>query len=89
MAIKKATTTSDLTAEEFTAKAENPQPTREEMVARVQEHTADEMLAESADVKYVKVKSPAGDVTEVPEVLVDALLESGYTKGSAPKTDSK
>jgi len=53
MAVKKATTTDDLTAG-----------------------------AESEDsVKYVKVKAPfSGAVTEVPEGIVEALLESGYSK---------
>ena len=31
-------------------------------------------------VKTVKVKSPAGSVTEVPESILAALLDSGYSK---------
>lgn len=29
---------------------------------------------------YVRVTSPMGSVTEVPEAVLDALLASGYTK---------
>jgi len=75
MAIKKATTTDDLTAS-----AESVSPKPEELVARVEEHTAPDMLAKVDSVKYVKVKSPAGGVTEVPEGIVEALLASGYSK---------
>lgn len=32
------------------------------------------------EVKYVKVKSPTGAVTTVPESIVEALLAAGYTK---------
>ena len=75
MAVKKATTTEDLTAS-----AESPAPTLEQQVARVEEHTAPETVAKVDSVKYVKVKSPLGAVSEVPEGIVDALLESGYSK---------
>ena len=75
MAVKKATTTDDLTAS-----AESPAPGLDALVERVSEATAPEMVAKVDDVKYVKVKSPAGSVTEVPEGIVDALLESGYRK---------
>lgn len=75
MAIKKATTTDDLTKS-----AESASPSPEALVARVEEHTSSEMVAKVDGVKYVKVKSPAGSVSEVPEGIVDALLESGYSK---------
>jgi hypothetical protein len=75
MAVKKATTTEDLTKS-----AESPAPTLEEQVARVEEATSPEMVAKVDTVKYVKVKSPTGTVTEVPEGILDALLESGYSK---------
>jgi hypothetical protein len=75
MAVKKATTTDDLTAS-----AESLSPTPEELVSRVEEHTAPEMVADVETVKTVKVKSPHGAVTEVPEGIVEALLESGYSK---------
>ena len=52
MAVKKATTTDDIKADD----------------------------SAQQDAKSVKVKSPTGAVTEVPEALVDALLESGYSK---------
>lgn len=76
----KVTTTSDLTAEDLTAKAENTLPTREQMVERITEHTDPDVLADVEQPKTVKVKSPSGDVTEVPEGIVDALLDSGYSK---------
>ena len=38
------------------------------------------IVAEVEDVDYVKVKSPFGDVTTVPVGILDALLESGYSK---------
>ena len=75
MAVKKATTTEDLTAS-----AESPAPSLDEQVARVEEHTSPDMVAKVDSVKYVKVKSPSGAVTEVPEGIVDALLDSGYSK---------
>jgi hypothetical protein len=42
------------------------------------EATADGGTVE--DGEYVKVKSPFGDVTTVPVGILDALLESGYSK---------
>ena len=80
MAVKKATTTSDLTAEDLTASAVDPQPTRADMVAGVEEHTSKDVLAKVDEPKTTKVKSPAGSVTEVPESIVQALLDSGYSK---------
>lgn len=75
MAIKKATNTEDLTKS-----AESPAPTLSERVAQVEELTDPAMVAEVEAPKTVKVKSPFGAVTEVPESIVDALIESGYTK---------
>lgn len=80
MAVSKATTTSDLTAEDLTAKAQDTLPTREQMVQRVVEHSDPNMVAKVDAPKTVKVTSPAGTVTEVPEGIVDALLDSGYSK---------
>lgn len=80
MAVKKATTTSDLTTEDLTASAVDPSPTRDDLVAGVEESTSKDMLAKVDEPKTVKVKSPAGSVTEVPEGIVDALLASGYSK---------
>lgn len=88
MAVKKATTTEDVTApavEDGVA----PSPTREDMVKRVEEHTDPDMVAEVKERKYTKLTSPSGFVTEVPNEIVDALLESGYSKGSTAKTDSE
>lgn len=44
------------------------------------ENTADDVRATVEDGEYVKVKSPFGDVTTVPAGILDALLESGYSK---------
>ena len=38
------------------------------------------LVAKVDTVKYVKLKSPFGSVTSVPEGIVDVLLESGYSK---------
>jgi hypothetical protein len=75
MAIDKATTSEDLTAS-----AQDTLPTREQLVERVVEHTDPSTLAKVDAPKTVKVKSPAGTVTEVPEGIVGALLDSGYSK---------
>ena len=75
MAVKKATTIDDLTAA-----AEDVSPTLEQQVAQVEELTDPAMVADVDSPKYVKVKSPAGAVTEVPEGIVDALVDSGYSK---------
>ena len=75
MAVKKATTTEDLTAS-----AESASPTLEEQVAQVSELTDPAVVAKVDQPKTVKVKSPAGFVSEVPEGIVDALLDSGYSK---------
>ena len=89
MAVKKATTTSDVAPAPEEMDGVSPAPTREEMVARVEEHSDPDMVAEVKERRYTKLTSPAGFVTEVPDEIVDSLLESGYTKGSTPKTDSK
>ena len=75
MAVKKATTTEDLTAS-----AADASPTLADDVERISEATAPEMVADVKAPKAVKVKSPAGFVSEVPEGIVDALLDSGYSK---------
>jgi len=89
MAVKKATTTDDL------AKSDDPTPpSLEEQVARVGEVTdagvvavvdpeptsPEEAHEGTAIPKMVKLKSPTGAVTEVPEGIVAALLDSGYKK---------
>ena len=75
MAVKKATTTEDLTAD-----AKDVSPSLDDRVAQVEELTDPAMVADVDSPKYVKVKSPSGAVTEVPEGIVDALLDSGYSK---------
>lgn len=89
MAVKKATTTGDVAPASADLDGVNPSPTREEMVKRVEEHSDPDMVADVKERKYTKLTSPAGFVTEVPDEIVDALLESGYVKGSTPKTDSQ
>jgi hypothetical protein len=75
MAVKKATTTDDL------AKSDDPTPpSLEEQVARVGEVTDAGVVADVAAPKMVKLKAPTGAVTEVPEGIVAALLDSGYKK---------
>ena len=90
MAVKKAVTTQDVTqpaGQEL--EGVDLSPTREAMVKRVEEHSDPDMVAEVKERKYTKVTSPAGAVTEVPDEIVDALLESGYSKGSSSKSESK
>lgn len=52
------------------------------MAARKPTTTADLAAppVEDATPGYVRVKSPAGYVTEVPESIAQALLDSGYLK---------
>ena len=54
--------------------------TLEERVAQTSELTDPAVVADVEQPKTVKVKSPLGAVTEVPEGIVEALLDSGYTK---------
>jgi hypothetical protein len=75
MAVKKPTTT-----EELTASAVDPAPTRTDLVEGIVENTDPEMVAKVDAPKTYKVKSPAGDTVEVPESILDALLDSGYSK---------
>jgi len=83
MAVKKATTRADLegkSPEDVTAAAVDLSPTSEDILAGVEENTSKDVLADVDQPKSVKLKSPAGSVTEVPESIVDALVESGYSK---------
>ena len=75
MATSKATTSDDLTAS-----AESASPTYEDLVAGIEENTSKDVVAKVDAPKTVKVKSPFGAVTEVPEGIVDALTDSGYSK---------
>ena len=56
------------------------QVANDDQLTKVSDLTADEVVAEVEAPKTVKVKSPMGAVTEVPEDIVDALLDSGYKK---------
>lgn len=78
MAARKPVTNDDV-AVEATA-ADVPVETFEDRVAAIDENTADDVRATVEDGEYVKVKSPFGDVTTVPAGILDALLESGYSK---------
>ncbi len=73
MAVKKPTTTEDVTQNE-------QQVANAEQLDKVSELTDPSVVVESEDAKTVKVKSPLGHVTEVPESIVEALLDSGYSK---------
>ena len=61
-------------------KRNEQQVANDDQLTKVSDLTAEENLAEVESPKTVKVKSPLGAVTEVPEGIVDALLESGYSK---------
>lgn len=82
MAIKKAVTKDDITTSTV-PDGVNPAPTYSQMVKRIEEHTAPEMVAEVKERKYTKLKSPTGSVTEVPNEMVESLLISGYSKADS------
>lgn len=52
----------------------------DDQLAKVSDLTGGDAVAKVETPKTVKVKSPMGAVTEVPEAIVDALLDSGYSK---------
>lgn len=52
----------------------------DEQIAKVSDLTDPAVVVDSEQPKAVKVKSPTGHVTEVPEGIVQALLDSGYSK---------
>ena len=57
--------------------------TRKAAAAKPEVEQADEQAPEveqADEPTLIKVKSPFGAVTEVPESLVKALLDSGYSK---------
>lgn len=56
------------------------QVANDDQLTKVSDLTAPEVVAEAETPKTVKVKSPLGAVTEVPEGIVEALLDSGYSK---------
>ena len=78
MAARKPVTTDDAAVEATVGDV--PVETFEDRVAAIDENTADDVRATVEDGEYVKVKSPFGDVTTVPVGILDALLESGYSK---------
>ena len=79
MAVKKPTTTSDLTGV-LEEQGVDPAPTRADLVERIEEASDPAATADVKAPKTVKVKSPFGSVVEVPESIVEALLDSGYNK---------
>lgn len=56
------------------------QVANDDQLAKVSDLSQPETAAEVETPKTVKVKSPTGAVTEVPEGIVDSLLDSGYSK---------
>ncbi len=76
MAVKKATTTEDLSADS----PNEQQAANADQLAKVSDLTDPATAGEVEEVKTVKVTSPLGAVTEVPESIVEALLDSGYSK---------
>lgn len=52
----------------------------DDQIAKVSDLTDEAVVVKPDAVKTVKVKSPTGAVTEVPESIADALLDSGYSK---------
>ena len=78
MAARKPVTTDDVAVEATVGDV--PVETFEDRVSAIDENTADDVRATAEDGEYVKVKSPFGDVTTVPVGILDALLESGYSK---------
>lgn len=73
MAIRKATTTDDVAVDN-----DPTPPTLDDQVQAVVENTDAAMVADVEQPKTVKLKSPAGFVTEVPQDIADALKDSGY-----------
>lgn len=76
MAVRKPTTTADLTSN-----ADVAPPTFEDQIAAVGDLTDAAMLAKVNSLKTIKVTSPAGVVTEVPQDILQALKDSGYKTG--------
>lgn len=56
------------------------QVANDDQLTKVSDLTQPETVAEVETPKTVKVTSPLGHVTEVPEGIVDALVDSGYSK---------
>lgn len=56
------------------------QVANDDQLTKVSDLTQPETVAEVESPNTVKVKSPLGAVTEVPEGIVEALLASGYSK---------
>jgi hypothetical protein len=73
MAVKKATTTSDVAVDN-----DATPPTLDEQVAAIEDNTDAAIVADVDQPKTVKLKSPAGFVTEVPQDIAGALKDSGY-----------
>jgi hypothetical protein len=51
-----------------------------DQLAQVEELSDPNMLADVDEPKTHKVKSPGGTVTEVPDSILQPLLDSGYSK---------
>lgn len=73
MAVRKPTTTGDVAVDN-----DATPPTIDEQVAAVEQNTDPAIVADVEQPKTVKLKSPAGFVTEVPQDIVSTLKDSGY-----------
>lgn len=82
MAVTKPTTTKDVaTTPDLTDTAAAAGPTEAERVEQIVELTDPAVVADVQAPKTVRVKNPwDGAITEVPESIVGALVDSGYTK---------
>ncbi len=56
------------------------QVANDDQLTKVSDLTQPETVADVETPKTVKVKSPLGHVSEVPEGIVAVLLDSGYSK---------
>lgn len=61
-------------------KANEQQVANADQLTKVSDLTDQSVVANVDAPKTVKVKSPSGAVTEVPADIVDALIDSGYSK---------
>ena len=81
MTITKPSTTKDVaTTPDLTDTATSAGPTLQDRVDQIGELSDPAALADIKGPKYVRVKSPAGFVSDVPEDIVESLVESGYSK---------
>lgn len=68
------------TSQKKTDTRNEQQIANDEQLVKVSDLTDPAVVVKSDPTTTVKVKSPTGAVTEVPEGIVSALLDSGYSK---------